>query len=116
MKENEVKELLGIKPKPETKQEMAEWLAEHVLGWERLQADYPKWRTPRTNVIDGLQSMIDFIYSPDGFFAVWDRVINEEIKFEPREEGGFTCIVGGVAAFGKDRYEAFYNALYDAWQ
>lgn len=116
MNENEVNQLLAIKSKPETKQEMAEWLFGNVLTME-------------SNVIirdwsDSGKSIKNFIYSPDGFFAVWDALIEKQIAHYfswriERNNDSDRCTLDTVGlsnshhAYG-NRYEAFYNAVYEA--
>jgi len=109
-----------------TKQEMAEWLAENVLEGEF----YPQnvagksvlWKIKERFLKPS--QLVPFIYSPDGFFAVLDAM-------ERRFEETYFCLninstmasfifMDGVAktsskvGHGKDRYEAFYNAVYEA--
>ena len=87
------------------KQEMAEWLAENVLNLPKVEGNYfvPLQFSKRTDYLTA------FIYSPDGFFAVWDAVEKKgNLGLDFWEE--FNLKVGG----GKDRFEAFYNAVYEA--
>jgi len=99
------------------KTEMALWLA-GFIGWERGK-DYSI----------GNEDIVPLIYSPDGFFAVWDAVeeqgwINVDMFRCPAD---YRCDMNfnNVRAtdgplesegYGKDRYEAFYNAVYQAMQ
>jgi len=61
-----------------------------------------------------------FIYSPDGFFAVWDAVENNSLLLQNPKPimHGYECYVSSLdedhEGTGKDRYEAFYNAVYEA--
>jgi len=104
------------------KTEMAEWLAGNVLHWEMPEKTFSRLRrttwqsqfcSDRTT-FGWLADLQGVIYSPDGFFAVWDKVINEDLRFEPGKYGAFGCFLGSKDAYGKDRYEAFYNAVYEA--
>jgi len=108
-----------------TKQEMAEWLAENVLGAKKCgstRADemgIMGWKIKDLfyREKDGLEY---FIYSPDGFFAVWDAVEKEEDFWSVN----FLLVRSGVqcdldigrhhVGDGIDRYKAFYNAVYEA--
>lgn len=77
-----------------------------------------------------------FLKTPDGFFAVWDAVNKKyyldivEVKFARIFDGSegsnsgecepFLCNISSdsfdeVGMVGKDRYEAFYNAVYQAY-
>ena len=101
-----------------TKQEMAEWLAEKVLGWVLVDYCYrDKHSNQAMRLVDGL---VEFIYSPDGFFAVWDAVekADRRIGFMPSTDkrGRYCCNIQFLHCFGKDRYEAFYNAVYEAFK
>lgn len=109
-----------------TKQERAAWLAEKVLGWVK----------PFEKELDNIHKPFDvagldkFIYSPDGFFAVWDAVekieyfVGMEMYIPPDEElqgEAYSCTIRFVTEktiikCGKDRYEAFYNAVYEAFK
>ncbi len=110
-----------------TKQEMAEWLAEKVLGWVLVDYCYrDKHSNQAMRLVDGL---VEFIYSPDGFFAVWDAVEKKAIDTEHNFFMNYQCdlspdyskryligMIGQDDSFGKDRYEAFYNAVYEAFK
>lgn len=105
-----------------TKAEMAEWLALEFLKlkpWEQglLPPDVEQ-----------------FIYSPDGFFAVWDAVEEKleggedstgafaealhGINFSPKECGRDCCAIttSRQKSYGRGitRIEAFYNAVHEA--
>jgi hypothetical protein len=106
------------------KQEKAEWLAGKVLDYKWYSAiqvnskwTKPYWEGPvgeATIWLETGRELEEFIYSPDGFFAVWDAVINEPLRFEPGKDGAFGCFLGHIDTYEKDRYEAFYNAVYEA--
>jgi len=106
-----------------TKQGMAEWLAEKVLGWE-ARSDSPAGYLQHklTGKLQPLQYFKPFIYSPDGFFAVWDKCLEEGfqsieievLNVEPDGQETWDCRLYDHEATGKDRYEAFYNAVYQA--
>ena len=91
--------------------EMAEWLAENVLNIQ----------------IYGLKELVSYVYSPEGFFAVWDAIdtfgvsehVSVQIEKYKKDEGYSRCVL--VRNFevksklmGKGRYEAFYNAIFEA--
>lgn len=111
-----------------TEQEMAEWLAEKVLGIEVVR-DTPRMQfKTRLNLKGKCPTPVEFIYSPDGFFAVWDAVemmeyfVGMEMYIPPDKElqgEAYSCTIRKVTdesyiGCGKDRYEAFYNAVYEA--
>ena len=94
--------------KPKSKQEMAEFLCTKILSQycnDRFINDY---------------EYVNFIYSPEGFFAVWDAV---EKKLQPSQVRGIFMQVltasnrpeidMGGKKISKDRYEAFYNAVWE---
>jgi len=89
---------MTTKTKPQTKQEMDEWLAENVL---KLRAN------PDGAYQIGHEAVEDWLKTPDGFFAVWNAVekaqyfVGMEMYIPPDEE-----LQG----------EAFYNAVYEAWE
>lgn len=114
---------------------MTEWLAKNVLGWKFEDSERPQWRCPGKRFTHGpdqltrvwSHKLCDLIYSPDGFFAVWDAVIKKfpylEIAFSITAYESICCVFtnhdDGDAdwmfnQFGKDRYEAFYSAVYEA--
>ncbi|MBC8225857.1 MAG: hypothetical protein H8E74_01785 [Gammaproteobacteria bacterium] len=95
------------------KQELAEFMAEKVLDKNAYEFRYD------------INNVIKFIYSPEGFFAVWDVV---DVKFDYQlqiiisrmAEGTASCRIMDLPPnkilaniIGKDRYEAFYNAVYE---
>lgn len=111
-----------------TKQQMAEWLAENVLGWEKAKKGY--WYTFKG---PDNYDVVGFIYSPDGFFAVlkafykagfrwsidymdhetWnDSPIYPIISIETGE------LVAEVSCKNPEDepidYEAFYKSVYEA--
>ena len=67
------------------KKQMAEWLAENVLGWTYCK-ECATWVSP-----DVTGDIVKFINSPDGFLAVWDKCLSEDLQ-----------------------YEAFHNTVYEA--
>jgi len=120
------------------KQQTADWLAENVLNY--IRHDMGKLidtRDPDSGICRGPTTLLKFIYSPDGFFTVWDAVNKKfpylEITFSTNANNfpfktannsircGFTNHDYGYGdadwefnQFGKDRYEAFYNAVCEA--
>jgi len=98
--------------KPKSKQEIAEFMAEKVLGmFECDEQWYHKHQTiPYTSDVER------FIYSPEGFFAVWDVVEKKLAK----NLGMYDLINRFAFALyyqdGKDRYEAFYNAIWEVYK
>lgn len=114
------------------KQEMAEWLAENVLGWKRLDSvsDCQIWRVAERSHVH-CDRISEEIYTPDGFFAVWDAVEKldrySDVGFWECQDG-YVCHLFFISParkgktkiyhekLGKDRYEAFYNAVKQAWK
>lgn len=105
-----------------TKQEMAEWLAEKVLGWVAL-PDFKGMGLTKPGV--GLfvpKEINQFIDSPDGMDAVWDALDKRRgdgwsTIFKAYENGNFICTFEFrmnpiCMGKGKTRREAFYNAVY----
>jgi len=100
------------------KKQMAEWLAENVLGWTYCKK-CKTWVSP-----DVTGDIVKFINSPDGFFAVWDKCVSEDLEslllevLDVDKEGNETwkCELFDHKETGRDRYEAFYNAVYEAWK
>lgn len=108
-----------------TKKEMAEWLAVNVLGWKfdkhgneghGCYMENEECVTIEKFWIMGLYNIEEYLYSPDGFFAVWDAV-----EKELRRQGvtanqyvGFWENYHVKIWNNQDRYEAFYNAVYEA--
>lgn len=98
-----------------TKQEKAEFIAKKVLGMSECDEQwYYKGQTiPYTSDIES------FIYSPEGFFAVWDALCKDnqeelDVQFGQMFTKPFDIycrIMGSKYVRGKDRYEAFYNAV-----
>ncbi len=120
------------------KQEMAEWLAENVLGWRLQPTDLgdiigtvSTYQNQEGVSITTPSNLQGHIYSPDGFFAVWDAVEKESWSvfhlwecWEQNDGDAMKCTLEedgpdaedprrNVVAIGKDRYEAFYNAVYE---
>lgn len=115
------------------KKEMAVWLAENVLGYKH----YPSiqlndkwceshWEAKDLNAPtiycdpDNNKKLEEFLYSPDGFFAVWDALDFVSVNFfSALKSGDVQCDIdtykkGHIVKDGKDRYEAFYNAVFEA--
>jgi len=103
------------------KKQTAEWLAGNVLGCTYCK-ECDVWVSDTVK-----DDIVKFIYSPDGFFAVWDAVIKKfpslEIAFLLTAYETICCVFtnhdDGDAdwmfnQFGEDRYEAFYGAVYEA--
>ena len=108
--------------KQETRQEIAEFLAEKVLGFHRHET-FGHWCDAyNMNVLPKTNSKLEeFIYSPEGFFAVWNAVEKlPEVTFtqfinEPEYRVYIDTHDGTqIEGNGKDRYEAFYNAVMEA--
>jgi len=119
------------------KTETAEWLAENVLGWKFKEggSPVPVWEFPEPEnkfthgpyQLGGVwdHKLCKTIYSPDGFFAVWDAVIKNKFMYfgwrneGPQHDSSNRCAISKLVpspestAYG-DRYEAFYNAVYEA--
>jgi len=70
------------------------------------------------------RQFVDFIYSPGGFLAVWDAVEKHglyiDCSYPAVEDQHFGSIArlpkGKWDCYGKDRYEAFYNAVFEAFK
>jgi hypothetical protein len=130
-----------------TREQMAEWLAENVLKFNMemsASSDNLRHYHGGNGIIKEfrMDHLEDFIYSPDGFFAVWDvvealpvnltyehdffvdRVNDDKViahrKFDIRiwnvkEDSckrGVTIIKTGVL---QSRYDSFYKAVKEAW-
>ncbi len=119
-----------------TRTELAESMAE-FLGWDfnsnQMLGDWP---VPMDLWVDQLgdifnrNELMDFIFSPDGFFAVWDKVDKNpahelihdwfRITFGKSSIGTFNCCIPRVnhqeqpyRGSGPDRYTAFYEAVHE---
>ena len=104
---------------------LAEEIAEKVLGWDRSANDC--WNTTGSSAINiiniyGITQLTQIIFSPEGFFAVWDVVEKNcrsdeggrlSILFSPCWPNDVADIVhiGNCRGEGKSRYEAFYKAV-----
>lgn len=112
---------MDLEKKEMNKQEMAEWLAENVLRWQYC-SDCETWVSDLGEHWRREPSVSELIYSPDGFFAVWDKCLEEGfqsleievLNVEPDGQETWECRLYDHQAKGKDRYEAFYNAVYEA--
>ena len=99
-----------------TKQEMAEWLAEKVLGGTQS-AGIWIFMLPHFKNQEGMrvsnQYLPALIYSPDGFFAVWDAVLAKK---------GYKGVLAAmktaleVSVVPEYLFEAFYNAVFEAFK
>jgi len=112
-----------------TKQEMAEWLAEKVFEGHKGSIDEVNgWFVKLPSSIVPFKEFytennwLEHIYSPDGFFSVWDKCLEEGfqsieievIDIDPEDVETWECRLYDHEATGKDRYAAFYNAVYEA--
>ena len=104
-----------LKSEPLTEAEIEEFLAEKLLGWE-LKGTPERWTNG--NIFYWRSEIKRFIYSPEGFFAVWDVVEKmPQVTFvqfinEPEYRVYIDTYDGTqLNGEGKDRYEAFYNAV-----
>ena len=108
-----------------TKQEMTEWLAENVLNmkhYEEMGNCGAHWETGpgieyKVIRLETGRELEEFIYSPEGFFAVWGKC-GVEVRFYPalNEVGIMVCYYKSGHGEGQDRYEAFYNAVFKAFK
>ena len=93
-----------------TEQEMAEWIAENVL---KVLVD--KTRSGNGYLINnsyvGVGRLTTFIYSPDGLFAVL-QVISKDLQMV----GNKDLLKAWNTFFINQDYEAFYNAVKEAWE
>jgi len=119
------------------KQQMAEWLAKNVLGWTFKEGENPIWECPENKFTHGPDQytevqdhkLCELIYSPDGFFAVWDTMNKDtySIKFSPptphyefwlchfyeRDDFRFAIEFETEEGHGETRCEALYKAVYE---
>ena len=82
------------------------------------------WRKRQKHFKNDPELLVDFIYSPDGFFAVWDAFISNYqymVEFVMLKHESHECFLtkffiddSPIRGEGKDRYSAFYNAIYKA--
>jgi len=114
-KENEElkKELLASPSEEQkTRQEMAEWLSQHVIPEESVLIDGCSVKVGRCPI----NELEMHIYSPDGFFAVWNAVERKSCQWKVM--GETMCSLAhrgdGFTPFHGDRYDAFYSAVYEA--
>lgn len=112
---------------------MAEWLAKNVLGairdgdvWRFMLPHFDHQEYRKLNK----SRLIENIYSPAGFFVVWDAVERKGYYIKlippPPHYEFYLCHLHEVnkrpfttdslikEGYGKDRYEAFYSAVYEA--
>ncbi len=108
------------------KNEMALWLGTHILIMDINQeiSDFLMEMAIRNS--SDYEKLEDFIYSPDGFFEVWNMVetMAWRISFadvSTDKQNVCSCEIehkpsgsGRTWGHGKDRYKAFYNAVYKA--
>jgi len=103
-----------------TKQELAESMAEflgYVAGGacESLQEFF--YHELNIQGWDGDMSDIELIFSPDGFFAVWDKlpVCNVDFYSSGGDRKGCLLELEGeeLGGYGPDRYSAFYYAVHE---
>lgn len=97
-----------------TKQEMAEWLAEKVLGWEK---DFDGvWQCSKNQAKERAaiwgSKLQGVIYSPEGFFAVIKKLKNSF----PNEKASTIVMTAWIQFLDNQDYEAFYNAVYEAFK
>ena len=113
------------------KQELAEWLAVEVLGI-KFRPKAETFGVRKNEDFSGytVQSTESYLRSPDGFFAVWDvaeKRLFWQISFcdsSTDKVSLVTCWIyhrpscNEIRTFyvGKDRYEAFYKAVKQAWE
>ena len=102
-----------------TKTEMAEWLIKNVLKADKHESDTMNVWCLNPGLIE-TANLYEFFYSPDGFFAVWDAVEEKRnyCTMIKTKEGDYICHLSNnsdlTRSRSKDRYEAFYNAVYEA--
>jgi len=98
-----------------TKQEMAVWLAENVFNEFALVAveeDKKVWKLiwhddldrRNTKFFEVKNDLVAFIYSPDGFSAVWDAMIQKK------------CPIKASTLKALVNLESFYSAVYEAME
>jgi len=95
-----------------TRIDLANWIAENIL----------KWKIGTTESYR--RTVESYMYSAKGFFDVWDILCknNQEeinVSFKQSHTKEFNVFCGlhfnkTYSGHGKDRYEAFYNTIYEA--
>jgi len=98
------------KTKPETRQEMAEWLAENFLGWEFC-TECEAWVVDLAKHWKKEPLLSDFICSPDGFFAVI-----EKIREKNPEDPDNMLLNAWIEFLEYQDFGRFYNAVYESWE
>jgi hypothetical protein len=113
--------------------EMAEWVAESVLEMDicKCNAKSAKgkhWGSAEFGPMWGIKELVRWVYSPVGLVTVWQEVekvrqfVGMEMYIPPEPElqgSAYSCTIRMVTAkeyyigCGKDRYEAFYNAIWE---
>jgi len=112
------------------KKQMAEWLVKNFCDKNKIIYRDSSGRRC-TKYFKSTLEAIAFFYSPDGFFAVWIAINKKfpylEIAFSITAYETICCVFTNhddedvdwddgwiFNQFGKDRHEAFYNAVYEA--
>jgi len=95
-----------------TRIDLANWIVENVLGGTVGETEAYR------------RAVESYMYSAEGFFAVWDILcknnqeeINVSFKQSHTKEHNVFCGLHfnkTYSGHGKDRYEAFYNTIYEA--
>ncbi len=97
--------------KPETREALAEWICEKVLD---CPIHFNRWIKPAHLGIAGKYHFEDFVYSPEGFFAVWGTLGEEFTRKDYAEfMHGYVDVLYGEHNNYPDKYEAFYNAIWE---
>ena len=106
------------------KEVLAKWIAEKVLGGIRLtETNCQNYCIPKvikelgTHWVIGkamfdIQGLSKYIFSPKGFFAVWDVVDNKYNTIDIWQSTIKDLYFNGDS---KDRYEAFYKSVKEVW-
>jgi len=103
------------------KKQMSLWLVENILRWKQNEAKEYMWKVPKAKLLfpEGV-SVTNFIYSPEGFFTVWDAVEKKRnyCTMIKTKDGEYICHLSDNndlnRSRSKDRYGAFYKAVYEA--
>ncbi len=107
--------------KPETRQEMAEFIADKVLGWKYYYNEPPAgnsegWFDTEGKFMAHAFKLADEIFSPDKFFAVWDALCAQHYK-NPGiiKEVFWDKPISHNPLSTEKRYDAMYSAVWEAW-
>jgi len=107
MRSKKMKALTG---KPQNDMAMAAWLAINLLGWTFKEG---RWLTEFGAEFLWKGDCKQFIYSPDGFFAVWDAVERMGLPIGYILKDLF--LPKYVTGRKENRYKAFYDSVWECF-